>query len=88
MSDEKWPLDDRQKTNIRGVGEQIKEIDDLTGGWTCKAEARRTGLSLYVRFEKKVDVTVSMRFLNMLESSPGMLVDACERLLAAAEAQD
>lgn len=82
-----WPLDDVARSGVERLLEQLAEIDDTTGGFTTKSDLRQTGMSLHVKFDKKVDVlATTMPFLTMLERSPALLANACRRLLAADDA--
>jgi hypothetical protein len=79
-----WPLSPQAVGNIEDILRQAKELDERTGGWKSKSQLRQTGLSLYLTFENKVDLmATTIPFLNLLENAPGLLVNACERLLEA-----
>ena len=91
MSGEKalWPIDVKGRQGIQNVLDTLAGIDNLIGGWTSSADARQTGLTLHIKFDRKTDVmTGTMVFGNVLERSPAMLGDACRRLLAAMDATE
>lgn len=61
------------------------EATEPIGEWTTKAEARKTGCSLYLKFTNVVDVTLTMSFINLLEQSPALLRTTTKKLLDAHE---
>lgn len=70
-----------QPENLCRTKQQILAIDDLIGGWTIKADLRQTGMSVHFKFDKRVDIGTTARFLTLIENSPGMLVNALRLLL-------
>lgn len=89
MTAGEWPLDAKGRENIKRIRDEIVALDGRIGGWTTKSQARQTGLSMHFRFENKVDLMeTTLKFMGLIEKAPGMLVDALDRLLAAAEAAD
>lgn len=81
-----WPLTDQARTNIEAIVDQLKAIDDLIGTWTYKCEARQTGASIHAKFENKIGVNETLRWIELIFESPALLADACRRLLAADDA--
>lgn len=77
------PLNDAARARIRGVIDALVKMEETTGGFTSKVDARQTGCSVHVRFENKVGVNTSLDFWQQIVESPAMLADACRRLLAA-----
>lgn len=73
-------LTDEELAGLDEIITHIEKLGDITGGWTSKFQARRTGLSLYLTFEQKVDVMDSIAFANMLQQAPGLLLAAAKKL--------
>lgn len=63
----------------------LERLGEAVGEWTSKSDARQTGVSMHLRFAKKVDVYTSLEFVQVMERCPAMLADACRRLLAMTE---
>ncbi len=81
---ELWPLTDEGVENIRGIIDQLTTVGEAIGDFTDKEQVRQTGVTLYLTFDKKVDVmTTGQQFVVQLLNSPAMLADTCRRLLAA-----
>jgi hypothetical protein len=68
---------------MRSIVATVKKLDEATGGWTTKAEVRQTGVSLYIKFDKRTDVETAMELVAMLEQSPARLTHLCDEVLAA-----
>lgn len=74
-------IDDTAEVNVRASLEKLKNIDEATGGWTVKTDARQTGCSMHIKFDNKTDVLTTLQFANMLQLAPGMLANALRLLL-------
>lgn len=87
MTDEKgepyWPLPANVVASVAGLAENIEALEAATGGYSTKVNARKTGVSLYVRYQRETDVMTSLSFANHMQYGPGYLLTACRTLLAA-----
>lgn len=84
----KWPLSPATLANLRRIRDHIVHMDEATGGWTWKGEARHTGFSIHFKYAQKVeDFQDSLRQLNLVSEGPALILDALERLELAHEAQ-
>lgn len=86
MTAGEWPMTDESVEKLREIVRTVEALDEATGGWTMKCDARQTGMSLYFTWAKKVDVTTTLQYANATENAPGLLMDACNRLIKAHEA--
>ena len=82
-----WPIDATERAGIERTAALLESIDNAIAGWTSKVNARTTGVSIYITFERKTDVMTALEFASVLEQCPGMLAGACLRLLAAIDAE-
>lgn len=71
---------------LRAILAQLDGQDDLIGGWSTKVDARQTGFSLHVKFDKKVDAMESIRASAIFAQSPGRLYQIVDRVLGQIEA--
>lgn len=76
-------MTDEARANVQSIIDALSEVGEAIGGWSSKSDNRQTGVSYYAKFENKVDVLTALRFTDQLSQAPAMLVNACERLLAA-----
>ena len=69
--------------NLQSIIDKVVEIDRVTGGFESKVEVRETGFSLHVRYARKqVGVATALEDVQVFQQAPGLLVDACRKLLA------
>lgn len=76
-------LTEAEVDGLRRIVASIERLDDETGGWSSKFDARKTGFSMHVRWQQPVDVMATMEFVNLMEQAPGLLLTAAKKLLAA-----
>lgn len=74
-------MTDDEITGLRRIIDRIETLDQELGGWTTKTDNRQTGLSLYLKFVNKVDVTTTMQFAQLVEDAPGLLLTVARKLL-------
>lgn len=76
-------LTDEAREQIQKNIDGVKATGDAVGGWTTKCDNRQTGFSYHAKFEKKVDVMTTMRFVSQMENALQMFISLAESLLAA-----
>lgn len=81
-------LSDAELEKIREIHDHLQDMGQRVGGWTSKSECRRTGLSLYMTFTKKVDVFETAKFQQLLEQAPAICTTLTEMLLGLPRSAD
>lgn len=76
-------LTERGRANVQSLIDEYLRLGDAVGAWTMKCQARQTGVSHYLTFDNKVDVMTALAFIERMDQSPPLLVDACEKFLVA-----
>lgn len=66
---------------MRGMVEHLLVLDDITGGWTTKIDARQTGFSLHVKFDRKSSVKFTAQTAQVFEQAPIKLCQIASRVL-------
>lgn len=66
---------------LRRNKDTILDIDTAIGGFTTKADLRQTGMSVHFKFDNRVSIDTTAKFLGIVEQAPGMLVNALRLLL-------
>jgi hypothetical protein len=64
----------------------LLNLDDIHGGWTSKIDARQTGFSLHVKFDKRVDVGTTITVANAFEQGTVKLCQVVARVLGQIDA--
>jgi hypothetical protein len=78
-------FDEAQLDVFDDVRQRILDNETATGTWTTKAEARQTGCSLHIKYEKRTDVLGgSSMFIEILEGSAAKLFWIMDKILEAA----
>lgn len=86
MSDRRSdPFRESEITAMRSFLEQLDEQERRFGSWTSKIDARQTGFSLHVKFEKKADATVALRAANVFDQAPVAIYTIIDRVLGQIE---
>lgn len=65
---------------MSALSDQITGAWDEIGSYTAKTQARRTGFSLHVKFDREVDVMTSILFSKIMSESPQKLLDLAQAL--------
>lgn len=69
---------------LNRILERLKDADDTFGGFTLGAvQAYAKSVTLTVRFDNEADPFKAGEFADTLVRAPGLLADACRRLIAA-----
>jgi hypothetical protein len=80
------PFSPAEQKVLREMLDSLLGLDDIHGGWTSKIDARQTGFSLHVKFDKKVDVGTSISVANAFEQSTTKLCQVVARVLGQLDA--
>lgn len=76
---------DEQKV-LREVLDFLLGLDDIHGGWTSKIDARQTGFSLHIKFDKRVDVRTSIAVATAFEQATVKLCQVVARVIGQLDA--
>lgn len=71
---------------LREIVAQLDAQDERCGGWSSKIDARQTGFSLHIKFDKKVDIMQAITVANIFEQSSTRLYQIVDRVLGQIEA--
>lgn len=75
-----------EQAALREIVAQLDGLDSATGGWTTKLEARQTGFSLHIRFDKKVGIEQSLAAAAVFENGPEKLCQIVSRVVGQLDA--
>jgi hypothetical protein len=80
------PFSELEQETLRTILQQLEGLDDLIGGWTSKVDARQTGFSLHVKFDKKVSVQDTLTVAAVFENASMKLVQVVGRVVGQLDA--
>ena len=75
------PFNPEEIEVLRGMVKQLLALDDATGGWTTKIDARQSGFSLHVKFDGKCPVDVALLTAEVFDQAPIKLCQVASRVL-------
>ena len=75
------PWSDREVEVLREIRDELLSLDDIHGGWETKIDARQTGFSLHVKFDKRVDVQTAIRVATIFDQGSVKLCQIVARVL-------
>ena len=81
------PWGPMERAALREIVAQLDSLDETTGGWTAKLDARQTGFSLHIRFDKKVDIMKSLEAAAVFEHGPEKLCQIVNRIVGQLESE-
>jgi hypothetical protein len=81
-------LTTKERAAVQQWADRLDQIGEAVGGWTHKAEARRTGASVHFRFQNETDVETSLAFIELLSTTPQKLNQLAKRVLAATTTEE
>jgi hypothetical protein len=65
------------------MSRHLTRLTKVIEGWSTKTDARQTGFSHYIKFTKKVDIMVSLKFANLMDNSLPWALALARKLLKA-----
>lgn len=86
MADPGRPWSDGEWDSIRQIVQQLDGVDEITGGFSTKVDARQTGFTIHVRFENRTDVMSTITVAEVFEGAGPKLAQILHRLLAQHDA--
>lgn len=80
------PFSDSEVAVLRDIIATLEHQDSLIGGWSTKIDARQTGFSLHIKFDKKVGVQDAIAIANVFDNGTLKLYQIIHRVLGQIDA--